>query len=162
MLMEAKVRGMNEYNASEGAQLMIQYETEMATTIRDDTASNDAYWDAGYRKGQEYTKGWAAAQVSRWSDAMPEGSVAANVRDRNSYRYAYGLDRVPYDDFPALLHEGERVLTAREAREADSKPGRSISITITGNQFGAGVSAEEIAQRLADQIELKFAAGVLS
>ena len=71
-------------------------------------------------------------------------------------------DRVPYDDFPALLHEGERVLTAREAREADSKPGRSISITITGNQFGAGVSAEEIVQRLADQIELKFAAGVLS
>ena len=54
------------------------------------------------------------------------------------------------------------MLTAREAREADSKPGRSISITITGNQFGAGVSAEEIVQRLADQIELKFAAGVLS
>ena len=56
MLMEAKVRGMNEYNASEGAQLMLQLETEMAATIRDDTASNDAYWDAGYRKGQEYSK----------------------------------------------------------------------------------------------------------
>lgn len=163
MLMEAKVRGMNEYNASEGAQLMIQYETEMATTIRDDTASNDAYWDAGYRKGQEYSKGWAAARTSQWIEDVPdENTVAGRVRARNHYRYAYGLDRVPYDDFPALLHEGERVLTAREAREADSKPGRSISITITGNQFGAGVSAEEIAQRLADQIELKFAAGVLS
>lgn len=163
MLMEAKVRGMNEYNASEGAQLMIQLETEMAATIRDDTASNDAYWDAGYRKGQEYSKGWAAARTSQWIEDVPdENTVAGRVRARNHYRYAYGLDRVPYDDFPALLHEGERVLTAREAREADSKPGRSISITITGNQFGAGVSAEEIAQRLADQIELKFAAGVLS
>ena len=163
MLMEAKVRGMNEYNASEGAQLMLQLETEMAATIRDDTASNDAYWDAGYRKGQEYSKGWAAARTSQWIEDVPdENTVAGRVRARNHYRYAYGLDRVPYDDFPALLHEGERVLTAREAREADSKPGRSISITITGNQFGAGVSAEEIAQRLADQIELKFAAGVLS
>ena len=163
MLMEAKVRGMNEYNASEGAQLMLQLETEMAATIRDDTASNDAYWDAGYRKGQEYSKGWAAARTSQWIEDVPdENTVAGRVRARNHFRYAYGLDRVPYDDFPALLHEGERVLTAREAREADSKPGRSISITITGNQFGAGVSAEEIAQRLADQIELKFAAGVLS
>lgn len=163
MLMEAKVRGMNEYNASEGAQLMLQLETEMAATIRDDTASNDAYWDAGYRKGQEYSKGWAAARTSQWIEDVPdENTVAGRVRARNHYRYAYGLDRVPYDDFPALLHEGERVLTAREAREADSKPGRSISITITGNQFGAGVSAEEVAQRLADQIELKFAAGVLS
>lgn len=163
MLMEAKVRGMNEYNASEGAQLMLQLETEMAATIRDDTASNDAYWDAGYRKGQEYSKGWAAARTSQWIEDVPdENTVAGRVRARNHYRYAYGLDRVPYDDFPALLHEGERVLTAQQAREADSKPGRSISITITGNQFGAGVSAEEIVQRLADQIELKFAAGVLS
>ena len=163
MLMEAKVHGMNEYNASEGAQLMVQYEKELAAAIRDDAASNDAYWDAGYRKGQEYSKGWAAARTSQWIEDVPdENTVAGRVRARNHYRYAYGLDRVPYDDFPALLHEGERVLTAREAREADSKPGRSISITITGNQFGAGVSAEEIVQRLADQIELKFAAGVLS
>ena len=163
MLMEAKVHGMNEYNASEGAQLMVQSEKELAAAIRDDAASNDAYWDAGYRKGQEYSKGWAAARTSQWIEDVPdENTVAGRVRARNHYRYAYGLDRVPYDDFPALLHEGERVLTAREAREADSKPGRSISITITGNQFGAGVSAEEVAQRLADQIELKFAAGVLS
>lgn len=163
MLMEAKVRGMNEYNASEGAQLMLQLETEMAATIRDDTASNDAYWDAGYRKGQEYSKGWAAARTSQWIEDVPdENTVAGRVRARNHYRYAYGLDRVPYDDFPALLHEGERVLTAREAREADSKPKPRIAIYISGNQFGAGVSAEEVAQRLADQIELKFAAGVLS
>lgn len=163
LLAEARVLAQGEYNASEGAQLMVQYEKELAAAIRDDAASNDAYWDAGYRKGQEYSKGWAAARTSQWIEDVPdENTVAGRVRARNHYRYAYGLDRVPYDDFPALLHEGERVLTAREAREADSKPGRSISITITGNQFGAGVSAEEIVQRLADQIELKFAAGVLS
>ena len=30
-------------------------------------------------------------------------------------RYATGLAYVPYDDFPALLHKGERVLNAQEA-----------------------------------------------
>ena len=33
--------------------------------------------------------------------------------------YAFGLERVPYDNYPALLHAGERVLTAREARNQD-------------------------------------------
>jgi hypothetical protein len=28
-----------------------------------------------------------------------------------------GMEYVPYDDFPALLHRGERVLTASEAKE---------------------------------------------
>lgn len=75
---------------------------------------------------------------------------------------AFGMDRVPYDNYPALLHQDERVLTAREAREQDGGRKSPIQITITGNSFGAGVSAEEIAQRLADQIELHLAAGVLS
>lgn len=206
MLMEAKVHGMNEYNASEGAQLMVQYEKELAAAIRDDAASNDAYWDAGYRKGQEYSKGWAAARTSQWIEDVPdENTVAGRVRARNHYRYAYGLDRVPYNDFPALLHEGERVLTAQEARAQDraaeitraepdvttwaedilagarvsvgrldvtpgtvaadqhsAEPARVFNFDFSGSTFGDGLSAEEIAQRLADAIELKFAAGVLS
>lgn len=32
-------------------------------------------------------------------------------------RYATGLDYVPYDDFPAILHKGEAVLTASEASD---------------------------------------------
>lgn len=33
----------------------------------------------------------------------------------NPSEYAIGLDRVPYDGYPAILHEGERVLTRVEA-----------------------------------------------
>ena len=42
---------------------------------------------------------------------------------------AFGLNYVPYDNFPALLHQGERVQTAAEAR-ADKGAGRQITIHI--------------------------------
>ncbi len=43
-----------------------------------------------------------------------------------------GMEYVPYDDFPALLHRGEKVLTASEAEESrkqekEEKPGKAKS-----------------------------------
>ncbi len=57
MLAKAKIQGINEYNASEGAQLMVEYELSLADGIREDTRSNEAYWDAGYRKGTGVQQG---------------------------------------------------------------------------------------------------------
>lgn len=165
MLMEAKVRGMNEYNSSEGAQLMVSYEMSMAEAIRDDTATNDAYWDAGYRKGQEYSKGFFAARSGQNPNVEYKSWMDPDSPDYDFTRYftgtgdAFGLDRVPRNGL-YYLHQDERVQTAQEARS--DRSGRPIQITITGNNFGAGATAEEIAQRLADSIERKMAAGVLS
>ena len=36
-----------------------------------------------------------------------------------AFKHAKGLWNVPYDEYPALLHRGERVLTASQARKAD-------------------------------------------
>ena len=63
LIMQAKVQGMNEYNASEGAQLALESELALAAAIRDDASSNQAYWDAGYRKSQEYSKGLALSLI---------------------------------------------------------------------------------------------------
>ena len=167
LLAEARVMAQLEYNASEGAQLMVEYEIQLAASIRDNAATNDAYWDAGNRKGQEYNKGLAAAMTE-----VQAAGPQIVAMDGQKYHYqagygyvpnsnAFGLPRVPYDNYPAILHEGERVLTAREARAADNSSGRVININVSGNSFGAGLSAEEIAQRLADALEVKLAAGVL-
>lgn len=40
---------------------------------------------------------------------------------------AFGLSRVPYDNYPALLHEGERVLTKQEVNSSSRSGGVSIA-----------------------------------
>ncbi|MCB2300935.1 hypothetical protein [Clostridium tagluense] len=40
---------------------------------------------------------------------------------------AFGLARVPYDNYPALLHQGERVLTKQEANSSSGFGGVSIA-----------------------------------
>ena len=188
MLAKAKIQGINEYNASEGAQLMVEYELSLADGIREDTRSNEAYWDAGYRKGQEYSKGLMAGMNYHWDEeayrealGLPEPAPKVEVdpdapwyervqaglqayQDRLmagiNGSHAYGLDRVPRNGL-YYLHQDERVLTAREAGEQSRKSGTAFQITIKDNHFGADMSVEAVAQTLADLLERKLAAGVI-
>lgn len=59
------------------------------------------------------------------------GGLPINLSPAEGKGEATGIFRVPYNNFPALLHEGETVSTAVEARSA--KYGSSV--TITGNSF---------------------------
>lgn len=163
MLMEAKVRGQNEYNASAGAQLMLESEMSLAQQIREDASTDAAYWDAGYRKGEQFTKGTIMAMQNNRAALQREAEVAISDDQIVAYAgdvpltaaeleahlaategaelpsniitpvsHAYGLERVPYNNYPALLHEGERVLTAAEARHQDT--GGSIHIEKLADQ----------------------------
>lgn len=82
------------------------------TASRDDTSLNQDYWDAGYEKGQWFTKGLVASIGGNYVEyeSLP-GDISYNADTGNSN--AYGLKYVPYDGYPAMLHQGERVLTAR-------------------------------------------------
>ena len=73
---------------------------------------------------------------------------------------AAGLERVPYDGYAALLHEGERVLTAREARQADQ--GGGAQVTITGNTFEVRQESDidAIAEALYRRLRLAQMGGV--
>ena len=67
---------------------------------------------------------------------------------------------MPYDGYPALLHEGERVLTAREVREQDRGGGApQIVVNVSGNTFGAGMDEAAVAKAIADQVLLQIEAG---
>ena len=168
LIMQAKVQGMNEYNASEGAQLALESELALAAAIRDDARSDQAYWDAGYRKSQEYSKGLAAGLAGSASggETVEVPLAAAEQLPQNAVipqavrQHAAGLERVPYDGYAALLHEGERVLTAREARQADQ--GGGAQVTITGNTFEVRQESDidAIAEALYRRLRLAQMGGV--
>lgn len=157
LLAEAQVKGENEYKASEGAQLQLQTELELAKGIAEDTALQDEYWNAGYIMGQQFSRGRMAAAM----DAAMNGDDGSRIglAQRLGYindgsisqpRYAYGINYVPYDNFPALLHQGERVLTADEARGHKEK-----GVIITGNSFIVREEAdiEKIAMKICGEIK---------
>lgn len=55
-------------------------------------------------------------------------NASAAVFGGDAKPHAIGLSRVPYDNYPAILHEGESVLTKRETNNAEGKRGASITI----------------------------------
>lgn len=145
ILAEAQAIATNEYNASEGAQLALESNKTLAKRIKNDSAAQEDYWDAGYAMGQQFTLGL----VSGMNENRPLGEQHPNYaitgmtmeQAREIYmpnypgattrNHAYGLNFVPYDNYPALLHQGERVLTASENRSHNTK----TPINITGNNF---------------------------
>lgn len=69
----------------------------------------------------------ASAAASRMQQALSSIQAMAASAGGSVGGYATGLDYVPYDEFPALLHKGEAVLTASEAAawRAGKKEGAS-------------------------------------
>ena len=76
--------------------------------------------------------------------------------------YATGLDRVPYDNYPAILHEGERVLTASQARSYDrgGGAGGGIVINMNGAVIREESDIEKVAQALYERLVQARTAGV--
>lgn len=71
-----------------------------------------------------------------------------------AHGHAFGLSRVPYDEYPALLHRDERVLTASEAKAQDAGQGGGPSISISDNTFVG--TTEEMADQLFEIIMRKL------
>ena len=140
------------YESSEQYQKLKEVELEQLDAIRDNTAGLAAATTA-YRESQERSKGWGEKYLDDvYSNLVSTGLVVD--KDAEGNRHAFGLNRVPYDDYPALLHEGERVLTASEARAEDETRGTVIQVSVTGNSFTA--AGEELADQVAEVIVRKI------
>lgn len=168
---EAQALGQSYFDNSEFMQMLTETEIDEIQAIRDNTTWLENATTAAYKVEQALSKGYGGITVSveglsnarvtasentlNSSQARRYGS-SANKNKTGRSRYAFGLDRVPYDEYPALLHEGERVLTASQARAQDTgQAGASpIQITITGNSFTG--TPEEMADQLAEILARKI------
>lgn len=136
-------------------QTLDQIDAIRANTIGLEAATNE------YRISNAFTKGlgsWMPKFISTvfpgstgglGSTVSPEQMGDGDPQDWN--RHAYGLKRVPFDGYPALLHQDERVLTAAEAREQGSG---GLQVTFSGPiTVRQDSDLDEIARRLADKLE---------
>lgn len=156
MLAEAQAEANAAYLESDGYKLQLEADKALIDKIQIDM--KDAYYDAGYSLGLKFDEGRVNAikdAGGSWADvaAAGLGGGGNNVSPRMQHErgYAYGLKRVPYDGFPAMLHEGEQVLTAAQAREHAG----SQQVLITGNQFT--VREEADIDRVATELYRKIA-----
>lgn len=150
---------------------MLESELSLIASVRDNTALKEEYYNAAYLLGTEFTKGRLAAIGSdpQFASIVASSFGAGSVTDYSGIGGAWsemedgkpaatGLERVPYDNFPALLHEGERVLTAAEARSYNS----GSPVTVTGNTFVVRQDSDidAIAAAISEKIRMARLAGV--
>ena len=160
----AQTLGQSYFDNSEFMQMLNDTELSEVEAIRENTAGLDEATQAAYRLSQELSKGLGSTITVQedvkqnvldgftMSSLALSGNMDAAMSMLTKSSHAFGLDRVPYDDYPALLHQGERVLTASQARAQDAGQagGVPVQITVTGNSFTG--TPEEMADQLAEQL----------
>lgn len=160
-LAQAEAIAAAQYTQTDGYDIMLKAQSRTITAVQDAVA--ESAWQAGYNTAQQWDLGYAAY----WGTPDENSSGSSYVSDPYNFQertgtrpvfsggrmYAYGLDRVPYNNYPAILHEDERVLTAQQARQMDAG-GHAGDVVITGNQFVVREEADisRIASELARQI----------
>ena len=145
IMAEAQIEGENAFKDTEGYKTMVQAEKGLVGSIQNSMKQDKTYWNYGYEMGQEFSRGYLSARgASYTSYVTPEHSklgdpteVLDNALNRPTLRNpfqkpfnskAIGILRVPYDGYPALLHEGEEVRTASASRAGDDSQGYIINI----------------------------------
>ena len=142
---------------------MHQAELDQIAATRDLTAAFTA-WTNEYRTQQAQSVGlggskMVAGDLSEMDKAVGGLNSAAGWYAAQK-QHAYGLGRVPYDNYAALLHEGERVLTAREAREAD-RGGGAVTVNIGGSwQVRSDSDVDAIAEAIVRRARLARLGGI--
>lgn len=160
-LEEARALAEAQYDSSEAVRAQTDAENDMITAIRENTAALGG-WKAQYDLSQNLTKGraatWTATTQTTGTSSGTNTMIAngygyANVVPRNAIGYAVGIDYVPYDNFPALLHQGEQVLTAEEARSGNGGSG-GVQIIMNGVTIREDADIDRVAAALLQKMEL--------
>lgn len=145
IMAKAQIEGENAFKDTEGYKTMVQAEKGLVGSIQNSMKQDKTYWNYGYEMGQEFSRGYLSGRGASYSTYVtPESgklekpsetlnSALGRSSLRNPFSKSFnpkavGIMRVPYDGYPALLHEGEEVRTASAARAGDDSQGYIINI----------------------------------
>lgn len=125
----------------------IEFSKGFGSALREDTATgniNEFLWGLFGNEGE-----------TRFAGEILWDKLTGKDPGKN---HADGLSYVPYNGYPARLHEGERVLTASEARGYGQ--GVSVFVTVNGLTVREEADVDRIAETLAQKLsEAKELAG---
>jgi tape measure domain-containing protein len=154
----AEAMAQSFYNSSELGQIYQDSQLSLVEELRNNASVNDAYYSFGYEMGVQFSKGMVKAVDDMYASTFVNGAEGGFKGTFTMPAYAYGMPYVPYDNFPAILHEGERVLTASENRGY----GSGVTVKVSGNSFAIREEADvdKVAQKLAKEISRAMALSV--
>ena len=163
ILAEAQAEAEKEYRDSEGYQKMLQSQKDSVDSIREDLVADGTWRTFGYDMGIEFSKGFKSAAEEMEDELYGSGFFAdtweqlgnrwkrlLGIPVNAGANHADGLTYVPYNGYPARLHEGERVLTASENRSYGQ--GTSVSVIVNGLTVREDADVDRIAEVLAQRI----------
>lgn len=167
----AQSQAQNDYYASDLYQNNMKMEERLLTATREDVGRIHGTIVDMYSLQQENTKGYlntltGANDMEKlkneyaWLNTLL-GDAAfvglANTGILNGKEHATGLGRVPYDGYRAILHEGERVVTASKAQESERKERRTFGDIHIHVGSVNGDNVTEIVREMAAQFERALA-----
>lgn len=163
ILAEAQAKAEKAYRDDQGYQDLLESQKDSVDYIRHTLAEDGTWRTFGYDMGIEFSKGFKSAAEEMEDEIYGSGFFAdtweqlgnrwkrvLGIPVNAGANHADGLTYVPYDGYPARLHEGERVLTASEARGYGK--GTNVSVTVNGLTVREEADVERIAETLAQKI----------
>ena len=148
---QAEALAVSAYEASEQYQLAQEAERDQLGAIRENTSAIAALTD--YYLSQEGSKGMAAGMTGESGVFAVNGINSGYTKHRTVHQRAVGIDYVPYDNFPALLHQGERVQTAVEAR-SEGNGFAGVQIVMNGVTIREDADIDRVARALLERLEM--------
>ena len=160
MMYEAQVKAEIEYKKTDGYQLLEQSEVEivemLGTALADDWELYGRNMQIAFNKGRMSVK-WGVGNEMPNTGSIEDNPTKGKIGslaiwdDIFGTGNAFGLTRVPYDNYPALLHEGERVLTKSQAQNYGNSP--NININLNGVTVREESDIDKIASLLVTKIK---------
>lgn len=160
ILAEAQAQAEKAYREDQD---LLESQKDSVDYIRHTLAEDGTWRTFGYDMGIEFSKGFKSAAEEMEDEIYGSGFFAdtweqlgnrwkrlLGIPVNAGANHADGLSYVPYNGYPARLHEGERVLTASEARGYGK--GTNVSVTVNGLTVREEADVERIAETLAQKI----------